>query len=129
MRSQLTARTTQPVILVVEDDPQLRELYKTALSTAGFAVVAVEDGVDALRFVERQTPAAVVLDLGLPRLHGRDVHRELMAQGMTATVPVIVVSGEADELNEADFACVIRKPAQPYAVVDAVRKCLAARNA
>ena len=113
------------IVLVVEDDPGLRQLYRDALTRGGFAVVAVEDGVDALRFIEQHPPAAVVLDLGLPRLHGRDVQRELSAQGYTATVPVIVVTGEPEGIDENDVACVVRKPFDPEDLVDIVRKCLA----
>lgn len=75
-------------ILIVEDDPQLRELYRNALRTAGYGVAAVEDGADALRQIEHSKPALVVLDLALPRVDGRDVHRELKARPDTpATSP------------------------------------------
>jgi DNA-binding response OmpR family regulator len=50
------------MILVVEDDPQLRFLYRMALMYAGHTVVAVEDGVDALRHIDVQAPQAVVLE-------------------------------------------------------------------
>ena len=72
MPAALMARS---LVLVVEDDAGTRELYRTTLRNAGYAVVGVEDGVDALRFLELNTPAAVVLDLGLPRLPGQDVGR------------------------------------------------------
>jgi CheY-like chemotaxis protein len=71
-------------VLVVEDDPQLRELFKTVLRAAGYAVVAVEDGADALRRLEHAVPSVVVLDLALPRVDGRDVHRELKSRPDTA---------------------------------------------
>jgi DNA-binding response OmpR family regulator len=124
MSSAAHPKDNRNVILVVEDDPPLRELYRAALVAAGYAVFAVEDGVDALRFVEARTPAAVVLDLGLPRLHGRDVHREMAAQGLTQQVPVVVVTGSPDDINEAEFSCVLRKPIRPDDLVNAVRRCL-----
>ena len=110
---------------MVEDDPYLRNLYRHALTAAGYAVVAVEDGVDALRRVDDETPHAIVLDLGLPRLDGRDVHRELRARPDTRNVPVVVVSGTiGDDLNPADFASVLRKPVLPDVVVTAVDRSL-----
>jgi two-component system OmpR family response regulator len=118
----------QSVVLVVEDDPPLRELYRSALVAAGYAVFAVEDGLDALRYVEARLPAAVVLDLGLPRLHGRDVQREFAAQGLTEQVPIVVVTGEDGPIDEDEFACVLRKPAPPHEVVEAVRRCLARKR-
>ena len=117
------------VILVVEDDPAMRELYRTALTAAGYAVFAVEDGLDALRYVESRRPAAMVLDLGLPRLHGRDVQREMAAQGLTTHIPIVVVTAEPGPINEPDFACVLRKPIEPDEVVEAVHRCLTTRKA
>ena len=112
-------------MLVVEDDPYLRNLYRTALTSAGYSVVAVEDGYDALRRVEDETPNAVVLDLGLPRLNGRDVHRELQARPGTREIPVVVVSGtDMSDLDPADFASVLSKPVLPEAIVLAVERSL-----
>ncbi len=118
----LPARAT--LVLVVEDDPQLRELYRTALISSGYAVVAVEDGVDALRYLEQATPAAVVLDLGLQRLDGRDVHREMAAHRLTDHIPVIVVTGQTKDIDDRDYACVLRKPIDLHALASAVQECL-----
>jgi len=112
-------------ILVVEDDAALRELYRTALVSAGYSVVAVEDGIDALRRVEREAPQAVVLDMALPRLGGRDVQRELKARPATSSIPIVVVSGtDVSDLKESEYASVLKKPIHPEAVVYAVDKCV-----
>lgn len=112
-------------VLVVEDDPLLRELYRSTLRGAGYAVVAVEDGVDALRRVERNPPDAVLLDLGLPRLNGRDVNRELKSGPDTRHIPIVVVSGmDTSDLDPKDFACVLNKPIDAVALVDAIENCL-----
>jgi DNA-binding response OmpR family regulator len=112
-------------VLLVEDDPALRSLYRATLQLEGFAVVAVEDGVDALRHLEAAPPAAVVLDLDLPRLGGRDVSRELKGRDDTRDVPIIIVTGtDASDLNPRDFACILRKPLDPDTIVSAVRRCL-----
>jgi CheY-like chemotaxis protein len=109
-------------VLVVEDDPALRELYRSSLRVAGLAVVAVSDGVDALRRVERARPEAVVLDLELPRLNGRDVHRELKSAPDTRNIPIIVVSGnDTSDLNPTDFASVLQKPVSGDALLVAVQ--------
>jgi DNA-binding response OmpR family regulator len=112
-------------ILVVEDDAPLRDLYRTALRAAGYAVVGVEDGLDALRLVDNQQPAAIVLDLGLPRLNGRDVQRELKTDPVTAGIPVIVVTGsDTSNLDPVEFPCILRKPTSPEALIVAVETCL-----
>lgn len=113
------------IVLVVEDDPSLRELYRSTLVNAGYTVVAVEDGLDALRLIDRGTvPHALVLDMGLPRLGGRDVQRELRAHPETSRIPIVVVTGVDTRVNESDFTIVLRKPIQPDALVNAVAKCL-----
>ena len=87
-------------------------------------MVAVEDGMDALRRVERDAPHAMVLDMALPRLGGRDVQREMKSRPETSRIPIVVVSGtDISDLNESDFASVLRKPIHPEAVVFAVDKC------
>jgi CheY-like chemotaxis protein len=116
---------------VVEDDPAVRALYRTALHDfGGYVVVAVEDGLDALRYLDmNDTPAAVVLDLGLPRLHGRDVLNEMAARGLTPDVPVVVVTGQSlAGLNDRDFTCVLRKPVSPDQLVATVEACLAGKT-
>ena len=119
------AYTRNSTVLVVEDDPSLRELFRVALTSAGYQVVAVEDGVDALRRVEHKAPQAVVLDLALPCMDGRDVSRELRARASTRDIPIVVVSGtDMADLNPDDFACLLRKPIHPEAVVFAVERSL-----
>ena len=103
-------------------------MYRVALTAAGYAVVAVPDGVDALRVMEQNQPAAVVLDLGLPRLHGSDVAAEMAAQPDLKTVPVIIVTGEVGNLDSTRFACVLRKPINPSQLIDAVTNCLAGQG-
>ena len=79
-------------VLLVEDDHALREMYRATLASAGFSVVAVEDGIDALRYMDGHTPNLVVLDLGLPRLGGEDVRRELASRPDTRDIPIVVVT-------------------------------------
>jgi CheY-like chemotaxis protein len=116
-------------ILVVEDDPEMRVFYGLTLGAAGYAVVTVGDGMDALREVEGNIPDAVVLDMMLPRLGGRDVQQELKAHPETRHVPIVVVSGtDTRGLDPADFACVLRKPVSAEVLLEAVERCLQNRT-
>ena len=108
-------------MLVVEDDQSLREFYRDALRYAGYTVVAVEDGLDALGWLEQQTPAVIVLDLTLVRVSGRDVQRELRAHAETRDIPIVVVTGDdTSDLNRNELACVLQKPVTEARLVEAV---------
>lgn len=121
----MTRRRSKATVLVVEDDAQLRGLYRNALTAAGFAAVAVQDGLAALNYVaDVEAPDAVLLDLGLPRVHGRDVYRELSTTVTTSHIPIIVITGEPPGLADNEFACVLRKPIDIEALLDSVRNCL-----
>ncbi|MEO7001521.1 MAG: response regulator transcription factor [Ktedonobacterales bacterium] len=92
---------TQPqpgVILVVEDDTDLRDTIVYNLRADGYETLAAADGVTALEIARRQpTPALVLLDLMLPRLNGLDVCRQLRASPATADLPILMLTARADE--------------------------------
>ena len=112
-------------VLVVEDDPSLREFYRATLSTERFKVIAVDDGFDALVWLDQHAPDAIVLDLSLIRVNGRDVHREVRGRAETRNIPIIVVTGEqATDLHENELVCVLQKPITPETLVEAVTHCL-----
>lgn len=89
-------------VLIVEDDPDTREMLTTFLGREGFHAVAAEDGLEALhllRTVQHQTPGApclVLLDLRMPRLGGHEFRRAQLADPIVARVPVAIMSGAAD---------------------------------
>ena len=76
---------TDPLLLIVEDDADLRSLLKRALTEEGFDVRAVADGASALAD-SGPTPDALVIDIGLPDADGRDVCQALRARGVSAPV-------------------------------------------
>lgn len=86
-------RRPAPVVLVVEDDPDIRLLVRFALESGGFAVEAVGTGEAALERLGRAD--AMVLDLGLPGMDGFDVLEVLGGGGP----PVVVVSAHADRFS------------------------------
>jgi CheY-like chemotaxis protein len=125
-----TDRLLGPSVLVVEDDPTLRELYRAALQGAGYAVVAVDDGLAALRYTEQHRPDAVVLDLALPRLGGRDVFNELRSRSETRRIPVVVVTGtDTSDLDPKAFASLLVKPVPPDTLISVVERSLRSRSA
>jgi CheY-like chemotaxis protein len=87
-------------ILVVDDDPALRDVLGSVLAEDGWRVVTASDGGEALASVERDQPSAMVLDLMIPQVDGFEVLRTLREQPATRELPVIVVT--AKDLTEED---------------------------
>ena len=113
-------------VLVVDDDPVIGRSFDRVLSGKGYAVITAEDGIDALQRVERQPVDAVVLDLMLPRMDGRDVKRGFDAHARMRNVPVILITGHvAPDIDPDAFACVLYKPISIDTLAAAVRDCLA----
>lgn len=78
------------LILVVDDDEEIRLLLKEFLESKGFAVVVAQDGQNAIELAEKQVPDLVITDLLLPKEHGIDVMHEIKDRFFT---PIIAISG------------------------------------
>jgi DNA-binding response OmpR family regulator len=111
-------------ILVVEDDTDLRRLFRTALAMAGYQVDEAADGIEALHAIENRAPDLVVLDLMLQSLDGLSVQQELAARAITRNIPVVIVTGSALDVGGENVACVLRKPVMADRLVHTVRHCL-----
>lgn len=112
-------------ILVVEDDPDLRRLYRLTLAFDGFEVQEAADGIDALRALEQIAPDLVILDLDLPKLGGLSVQQEIASHALTRHIPIVIVTALDIDLGHLDVPCVLRKPITPEQLVTTVRNCLA----
>jgi DNA-binding response OmpR family regulator len=109
-------------VLIVEDNADLRILFRVALRIAGFHVREAADGYHALVAIDEAAPSVVVLDLGLPRVSGFSVLEEIRSRQTPPPPPVVVVTG----LEDVDHlpATVLRKPVEPSALVAAVKSAL-----
>ena len=83
-----------PRILVIEDEQIVRNVICNELAEAGFAVSSTPDGPAGLASARDEMPDAVVLDLRLPRMDGREVLRHL--KGLNSNLPVFVFSARGD---------------------------------
>lgn len=90
-----------PRVLVVEDSDAIRTAFTILLEECGYAVTAAATGADALRLAAERPPALVLLDLGLPDISGLDVLRQLKADAATRAVPVVALTGRADDADRA----------------------------
>ena len=85
-------------VLVIEDDPDMRELERTALSCGGHEVVLAPNGREGLRELERQRPCLIVLDLMMPVMDGLTFLAERHRRGLATDVPVLCVSAGGDAI-------------------------------
>jgi CheY-like chemotaxis protein len=111
-------------ILIVEDDADLRRLFRTRLAVEGFEIEETGNGLDALRNIENRAPDLVVLDLILPGLDGISVSQEIAARAITNQIPVVVVTGSTLSTATLQVACVLKKPVDLDDLVRVVRQCL-----
>ena len=108
-------------ILVVEDNEPMSELLAVLLSTEGYEVTRVDSAFGVGRTVRELQPLAVLLDLGLPFRSGADLLTELKSDRLMEQVPVIVISGLAEELGEERRAlatAVFSKPVDIQGLLD-----------
>ena len=113
----------RPVVLVVEDDDELRGLYREVLMIEGFDVHPCVDGLTALRFLEHTRPVLIVLDLDLPDVSGVDIYAELRAHADTHDIPVVICTG-LEAVPEFPGATLLRKPCAPDQLLEVVRELL-----
>jgi DNA-binding response OmpR family regulator len=94
-------------VLIVDDEPHVRELLRDFLTGEGYAVIAVATGAEALDAVPTFRPHVILLDMLMPGLSGRDVFDALQRVGVI--VPVILISGHRVSAREGIFG-VLHKP-------------------
>ena len=113
-------------ILLVDDDPHLREMLGYALRREGFEVLEAGDGAEALRVVEREQVDLLVLDVMMPELDGLEVCRRLRRESQ---VPIVFLSSKAEELDrvlglELGGDDYVTKPFSPRELVSRVKAVL-----
>jgi len=113
-------------ILVVDDEPSIREVVSLYLRRAGYQVLIADDGQTALQTLEESMPDLVVLDLMLPQIDGLEIMRRLRAQGDT---PVIMLTARRDETDrilglEMGADDYVVKPFSPRELVSRVKAVL-----
>jgi two-component system catabolic regulation response regulator CreB len=117
----------KPRILIVEDEPGIADTLQYALRTDGFEPHWVASGAEALAAAQRDAPALVLLDIGLPDLNGLQVFKQLRERH--ADVPVVFLTARSDEIDrvvglELGADDYVAKPFSPRELVARVRTIL-----
>ena len=122
-------KPTAPRVLIVEDEPDIAALIAYQLTREGYRVETVSTGTEALRSVERDVPALIVLDRMLPEVSGDEVLRALRSEPETTHVPVLMVTAriaQADRIEGLEIGAddYLTKPFSPRELVLRVQSIL-----
>lgn len=119
-------------ILVADDDRMISHLVCTTLRKLGYDVVPAYDAMQTVMFAMRPPrPDAIVLDMHMPGGTGLEALRKLRASSLTALIPVVVLSGTANEAEWSEVETLgvsasLHKPVDPAVLGDAVARAVAA---
>ena len=119
----------EPLVLIADDDPDIRELVGFRLERAGCNVMRAADGEEALRLAGEKTPDICVLDVMMPKLDGLGVTRALRDTSATERVPVLLLTARAGDEDvarglDAGANDYLRKPFSPQELATRVEQVL-----
>jgi len=119
----------RPLVLVVEDYDDAREMYAAYLQFSGFDVEAATNGVEAVEKAHALLPDIVLMDLALPRMDGWEATRRLKGDDHTRHIPIVALTGHAlagasDGAKKAGCDSFVTKPCLPDDLVVEVRRML-----
>jgi len=113
-------------ILIVDDEPGVRDILRVNLESEGYVVSEAGDGIEALERTQADAPDLIILDLMMPRLSGWDVLCRLEADPASAGAPVVILSALSDEAHimrglEQGALDYVPKPFDPLVISQKVR--------
>lgn len=114
-------------ILIVDDEPIVREVVADMLASMGCTVVTAENGKMAIDLVKREDPAAMLLDFAMPGMNGAEVARAVLADRPDTKIVFATGFAQSDAIDSAvgAEAIVLRKPFSPNALAESLRRALA----
>jgi len=123
------AKRERPLVLVVEDYQDAREMYAAYLQFSGFDVAEASNGIEAVEKTTELQPDIVLMDLALPRMDGWEATRRLKGDSRTRHIPIVALTGHAlaghaDGAREAGCDSFVTKPCLPDALVAEIRRLL-----
>ena len=121
---------TNPLVLIVEDDPGTRMMYREYLQSDGFRTVDAHNGHQALEKARDLCPNAVLTDLAVPGMDGFAFCRALQESAATRSIPILAITGHSEYLEHPDrflqagIAHVLIKPCPPDIIAHELRRLL-----
>jgi two-component system, cell cycle response regulator DivK len=117
----------QPLVLLVDDSEDNREVYAQYLTFNGFRVEIAVDGIEAVEKAASLCPDVIVMDLSLPRLDGWEATRQIKTSPATSRIPVIALTGHAvseskRKAQEVGCSGYLTKPCLPDVLVSEIRR-------
>ena len=118
------------LVMVIDDDDDIRETLAGLLEDEGYAVAAFASGQDALVALRAGTaPRVILLDLMMPVMDGAEFRREQLADPRLADIPVILVTAAGlERLDRREYSEVLRKPLKIDRVLEVISDFVAARS-
>jgi two-component system cell cycle response regulator DivK len=125
----VTEAAHRPLVLVVDDFQDAREMYAECLDQSGFRVAQAESGDEAVAKALALQPALIVMDLALPGMDGWTATRTIKTDARTSRIPVVALTGHArsdasSAAHEAGCDAFLTKPCLPDEMVQIVRRML-----
>jgi two-component system, OmpR family, alkaline phosphatase synthesis response regulator PhoP len=121
--------TTRQSILVVDDDPFMRDLARVHLERAGYVVAVASGGAESVVKARSLAPALIVMDFSMPDLSGTDTLKKIRADPEISRTPVLMLTAWSSEDGrlEAEYlgATWLEKPLSGDALIDAVGRMIA----
>ena len=129
----MTESKPEPLVLVVEDYQDAREMYAAYLQFSGYRVAEATNGLEAIDRATELLPDIILMDLALPKMDGWEATRRLKLDEKTRHIPIVALTGHAlaghaEGARQAGCDAFVTKPCLPDALVAEIKRMLALRD-
>jgi two-component system cell cycle response regulator DivK len=126
-RKAMPGTEVEPLVLVVDDFADAREMYGEYLKFCGFRVAEAQNGIEAIEKARELKPDLILMDLSMPVVDGWEATRQLKADTTTKAIPVVALTGHAmaghsESAKSAGCDLIITKPCLPLDLIKQIRK-------
>jgi CheY-like chemotaxis protein len=129
MTDEIDSRDPLPLVLLIDDAPDVAEVIGSFLVTAGFRVASATNGFEGMRKVVEMLPDVILMDLDMPGMDGAETTRHLKRQGATKEIPIVALTGQTlmpdlERARQKGFEDLLTKDCEPEALIKKIRALL-----